>query len=54
MAEALVTIYLVGCFLTALAAGSRRSWRCILLWPIFWLYILMLLAEMALEDQHHG
>lgn len=54
MVETIVTVYLVGAFLTAMAAASRRPWRCILLWPVFWIYILALLAEYALEEQRHG
>ncbi|WP_313329991.1 hypothetical protein [Pseudomonas oryzihabitans] len=51
MAESIALIYLVGALLTALNTNKLTHFhRCVLLWPIFWVYLLLVILEMAVKE----
>lgn len=49
--QSIVIAYLLGALITAFGVRNLTYfYRCVLLWPLFWIYILMLVLEAAYED----
>lgn len=51
--EYFLNLYLIGALITGLGVGRarlKRFWRCTLLWPGFWIYLVVLTVSMALDD----
>jgi len=52
--ETLVCIYLAGALITGFSVTKlKHFYRCVLIWPLFWLLLLVVVLEMALEDLRH-
>ena len=53
--EALACIYFAGAVITGFSVTKlKHFYRCVLLWPLFWLLLMVIVLEMALEDLRHG
>lgn len=51
--EYFLNLYLIGAIVTGLGVGRARLsrfWRCTLLWPVFWVYLVALCIEMLIHD----
>ncbi|WP_350575212.1 hypothetical protein [Pseudomonas sp. HY2-MNA-CIBAN-0224] len=52
--EALACIYFAGAVITGFPVTKlNHFYRCVLIWPLFWLLLLVVVLEMALEDLRH-
>lgn len=52
--ETLACIYFAGAVITGFSVTKlTHFYRCVLLWPLFWLLLLVIFLEMALEDLRH-
>lgn len=52
--EALACIYFAGAVITGFSVTKlKHFYRCVLIWPLFWLLLLVVVLEMALEDLRH-
>lgn len=46
-----LTIYFAGAVLTAINVSKlTHFYRCVLLWPVFWLYVIWLVVSVAIDD----
>lgn len=53
--EDLVWIYFAGAVITGFSVTKLKNlYRCVLIWPLYWLFLLVVILEMALEDIRHG
>ena len=53
--EALTCIYFIGATITGFSVTKlKHFYRCVLLWPIFWVLLLVVVLEMAVEEFRHG
>ena len=49
--QAWLTIYFAGAILTAINVTKlTHFYRCVLLWPIFWLYVTWVVLSVALDE----
>lgn len=52
MADALWNAYFLGALLTAISSWSHvRFCQRVLLWPAYWIYLLVILIELALAEE---
>ncbi|MGP5476889.1 hypothetical protein [Pseudomonas helleri] len=53
--ETLACIYFTGAVITGFSVTKlKHFYRCVLVWPLFWLLLMVIVLEMALEDLRHG
>lgn len=48
-------VYFAGALITALSTNRLTFfYRCVLLWPLFWVLLAVYVLEAAIEDIRHG